>query len=223
VLATLRSHVRHNVVGYIALFVALGGTSAYASHLVVDSSDVVDNSLTGVDVRGKPGTSTTPAVNGSLTTDDIAGQQASAANGTPFVDGTLTQWDIKNNSVTGSDVLESSLAKVPDADKLDGLDSNAFARRRWAVVRDDGTLIRGQGVAAVFVGGGGYFVRFNADISQCAYTATVGQADTAYFDVGEIQATHTTGAGDPIHDVFVAISESETGAVQRGFSLVVTC
>ena len=128
-LAKLRPRSAYDVMAALALLVALSTGGAYASHLVVDSSDVVDNSLTGADVRGKPGTSSTAAVNGSLTTDDIAGQQANAANGTPFVDGTLTQWDLKNGSVTGSDVLESSLAKVPDANKLDGLDSTAFTQR----------------------------------------------------------------------------------------------
>jgi hypothetical protein len=130
------------VVAYLALFVAVSTGGAYAANTVfstdivdgevktpdlasgaVNGAKVADNSLSGTDVIGKPGTGTAAAVNGSLTTDDIAGQQANAANGTPFIDGTLTQWDIKNGSVTGRDVVESSLAKVPDADKLDGLDS----------------------------------------------------------------------------------------------------
>jgi hypothetical protein len=41
----LRSHFSQNVVGYIALFVALGGTGAYASHEVIFTSDVADGTL----------------------------------------------------------------------------------------------------------------------------------------------------------------------------------
>lgn len=121
-LAKLRRRPSHpTVVAYLALFVALGGTGAYAANEWT-GANIVDETLTGADVQGKAGT-TTPAVNGSLTTEDIAGQARNRANGTPFINGTLTQWDIKDGSVTGSDVVESSLAKVPDADNLDGLDS----------------------------------------------------------------------------------------------------
>jgi hypothetical protein len=134
-LAQLRPRSVYDVLAAIGCFAALSTGGAYASHLVVDSSDVVNESLTGTDVRGKPRTGTTAAVNGSLTTDDIAGQQAHATTGTPFIDGTLTQWDVKNsslvggdlanntvgggkvtdNSITGADVNESSLAQVPSA------------------------------------------------------------------------------------------------------------
>lgn len=109
-------------VALLALFVALG-PSAYATHLVVRGNDVVDESLSGADIRGKPPTSTTPAVNGSLTGWDIG-------------DGTVTSNDLRvpsvfsshvfDNSLTGTDINESSLGKVPNADRLDGRDSVAF-------------------------------------------------------------------------------------------------
>jgi hypothetical protein len=125
-LARLRSHLTFaNVTSALALFVALATGGAYASHLVVNGSDVVDESLSGADVRGRAGTSTAAAANGSLTTHDIAGQQPNAANGTPFIDGTLSQWDVRNgslvggdladNTVRGADVDESSLGQVPSA------------------------------------------------------------------------------------------------------------
>jgi hypothetical protein len=105
-----------NVTSLLALFVALGGTSAYAINEWT-GANIVDESLTGADVRGKQGTASTPAVNGSLTTQDIAGQQANAANGTPFIDGTLTQWDIKNASVAAADLAPNSVnsSKVTDS------------------------------------------------------------------------------------------------------------
>ena len=76
-LSRLRSHVRHNVVGYIALFIALSGT-AYAAKPLITGADVQDESLTGADIaNGSLGTaefsSSIPAarVNGDLdlTTD----------------------------------------------------------------------------------------------------------------------------------------------------------
>jgi hypothetical protein len=40
--------------------------------------------------------------------------------------GSLTGFDVDNNSIRGADVRESTLAKVPNADRLDGLDSTRF-------------------------------------------------------------------------------------------------
>lgn len=125
------------VVAYLALFVALGGTSAWAANEWT-GANIVDESLTGADVRGKQGTSTTSAVNGSLSTQDLVGQQPNPANGTPFIDGSLTQWDIRNNSLSaddlgpnsvntsevadnslgGADILESGLGPVASAERV---------------------------------------------------------------------------------------------------------
>ena len=132
------------IVAMVALFVALG-PSAYATHLVVNGSDVTDGSLTGDDVRGRAATSSTIAVNGGLTGHDISGQQGNSARGQPFVAGSLTGWDVADSSlggpdiadgtIRGPDVLESTLAKVPDADRLDGMDSSAFLGVRGAYRR----------------------------------------------------------------------------------------
>jgi hypothetical protein len=130
----------------------------------------------------------------------------------------------------GSKVDDSSHADSADsatsaqnADELDGKDSSDFVPSLWARVKDDGTLLAGKGATSVVRGGGGYFVRFDRDISNCAYIATVGQQNVAYGDPGEIQAIHSTGNMSPDRDVYVAMSDSETGALARGFSLVVVC
>jgi hypothetical protein len=112
----------------IACFGVLAGGTAYAA-ATITGADVVDESLTGADVKGKQGASTAAAVNGALSTYDVGGQQANAQNGTPFIDGTLTQWDIKNgtltsadvanDSLTGADIQEPSLSTVPDAYEAD--------------------------------------------------------------------------------------------------------
>jgi hypothetical protein len=108
----LRSHIRHNVVGYIALFVALGGTGAYASHLVVNSSDVVNESLLSQDVKGQVGSDTTAAVNGTLTGADISGQPSNRRVGQKFIDGSLTTSDIKDGSLTANDINPATLGTL---------------------------------------------------------------------------------------------------------------
>jgi hypothetical protein len=158
-LAKLRPRSVYDVLAAIGCFVALGGTSAYAINEWT-GANIVDESLTGADVQGKAAAGSTPAVNGSLTTHDIAGQQANSSSGTPFIDGTLTQWDIKNGSIattdlagnavtgakvagstlngsdvsdgslTGADIDESTLGKVPDADKVDGRDASELEGAR---------------------------------------------------------------------------------------------
>jgi hypothetical protein len=45
----LLRHVRRNVVGYIALFVALGGTAVAAKPLIT-GANVQDGSITGADI-----------------------------------------------------------------------------------------------------------------------------------------------------------------------------
>ncbi|MQA74193.1 MAG: hypothetical protein GEU88_07630 [Solirubrobacterales bacterium] len=46
----IRNYIRHNVLGVVAIFIALGGT-ATASHLVVRSSDIVDGEVRNPDIR----------------------------------------------------------------------------------------------------------------------------------------------------------------------------
>jgi hypothetical protein len=109
-LARMRPRLTYaNVMATLAFFLALSTGGAYATHLVVNSSDVVDNSLIGADVKGKAGTSTTASVNGSLTTDDISGQQGNPAVGSPFVQGSLTTWDVADGTLRSADVLDNSL------------------------------------------------------------------------------------------------------------------
>jgi hypothetical protein len=104
----LRSHLTFaNVVSMVALFFALG-VGAYAAN-TIDSSDVIDESLLSQDILGKAGTSTTAAVNGTLTGADISGQPANAALGQPFVQGSLTTSDIKNGTLGAADLANSAV------------------------------------------------------------------------------------------------------------------
>src|SRR4051812_5537442 len=126
-----------NVMATLAMFVALGG-SAYAVNNFT-GADIQDESLTGADIKGVNGTQTAKGTNGSITGADISGQPAIAAVGQTAVDGSINTYDIKDgwvrgvdlqaNTLTGTQIDESTLGKVPDADKLDGLDGTEFVRR----------------------------------------------------------------------------------------------
>jgi len=118
-------------------------------------------------------------------------------------------------------VVDSSM-RVPNlnADLLDGIDSTVFARRLWAVVGDDGTLLRGSGAMDAFFSGNSYSVTFDTDVSACAYIATVGKVNSAYNPPDEILAAHVSGRSGG--SVFVGVSVNNS-AVARAFSLVVLC
>src|SRR4051794_33612091 len=76
-LSKFRSHVRNNVVGYIAVFIALSGT-AYAAKPMITGADIENGTITDTDIAtaNKDGTAATP----SLRTLGTGGQQAVAGN-----------------------------------------------------------------------------------------------------------------------------------------------
>ncbi len=112
------AHARTNVVAYLALFVALGGTSAYAAN-TIGSSDVIDGSLVGADVD-----------NGSLVRGDFA---TSTLTGTPFLDESLSFHDLAAGTIVNSRIADNAVnsAKVDD-DSLRGedIDESGFQHAR---------------------------------------------------------------------------------------------
>jgi hypothetical protein len=134
----LRPHLTFaNVASGIALFVSLAGGTAYATHLVVNSSDVVDNSLQSVDLKDNAGVTSADVVddtatNGGLLSADIRNGEVRTGE---VRDGALRSADVLNDSLTGDDVDESSFARVPNArhannsDALGGLSSTEYQRR----------------------------------------------------------------------------------------------
>jgi uncharacterized protein YjbI with pentapeptide repeats len=144
----LASYIRQQHIGLLALFVALGG-SAYAA-ATINSQNVVDNSLTGNDIRGRNASRGKPFTEGTLTGQDVRGSVG--APGRPAVNGSLTGADIGDQSLTGADVAGKSLTGAHIADgSITG--ANIFGKSITAVNIADGTLTGSQ-IADKSLGGG---------------------------------------------------------------------
>jgi hypothetical protein len=125
----LLQHLRSNVVAYLALFVALGGTSAYAANTVF-STDIVDGEVKTPDLA-------TGAVTGLKIADATVSWSdltSTAVTTTRIKDGSVLGVDMTADTLTGTQIKESSLGTVPsasqasNADALQGLGASSFTR-----------------------------------------------------------------------------------------------
>ncbi len=107
------------VVAYLGLFVALGGTGAYAANTIrssdivdgeIGSADVKDNSLNTFDVHSFIGED---VIDGTLTNADI--KDFSLGNG-DFIDGSVNGRVVTDNSLTGFDITDGQIGQVDLAD-----------------------------------------------------------------------------------------------------------
>lgn len=124
----MRDHIRSNVVGYLALFVALSGTAAALPRTnTVDSRDIINKQVKSADIGSGQVQSVDVADDstafaltgsdvaaGSLTGSDIAGGSIDGSN---VANGAIGGTDISDNSLTGADIDEGSLGQVPIAAK----------------------------------------------------------------------------------------------------------
>lgn len=116
-------------------------------------------------------------------------------------------------------------AGVLAAGFLYGEDAGAAKRKPlstlWAVVKDDGTLVRGKGATGSSVlSTGDYRVNFNRDVSGCAYAATLDGARPGEISVfkKEVGGNETTP-----RQVAVATRNSAGTVVNAPFHLIVRC
>jgi hypothetical protein len=117
-LSRISSHIRGNVVGYLALFLVVTGGTAYATH--PGGADTI---------------STEDIINGQVQTPDIG---AAAVVGSRLAGNSVNSSKAVNNSLTGDDINESTLAGV-----------NAATTDGASVCRTNGTLTMAVGAPAV--------------------------------------------------------------------------
>ncbi len=104
-MSRIRAHMTYaNVVATVALFFAVGGGAAFATHLVVRSSDIVNGEVRGVDVSNANG--------GSLTGNDI---RESTLAGVPS---DIEQ--VSNSSGGGSESTKSATVSCPPGKEVVG-------------------------------------------------------------------------------------------------------
>jgi hypothetical protein len=109
----IRTHIRGNVVGYIALFLVLTGGTAQALNgsNTVFSDDIVNRQVKTEDLNLQAVTTNRLALN-SVRTGRVA-------------DGTITGSEIADDTLTGGQILEPTLSQVPDAAHADNAASIA--------------------------------------------------------------------------------------------------
>jgi hypothetical protein len=168
--ARLRTHIRSNVIGYVALFFALSTGSAFAlsGSNTVFTDDITDNQVYSADVR-----------NDTLTGGGLAAADLKA--------GSVGTSEVVNNSLTGADVSEPSLGEVPsasNADTLDGVNSTGFLSSNGGtlsgnlLVVGDATVDRFAAASTITAGS---FIKFGTingtpDGSECDEAGEVGRA-----------------------------------------------
>ena len=110
-LEKLRARLTYaNVVATLALFLAMGGVSYGA--LRIGSASIVNNSVRTQDLR-----------NNDIRSKDLRNNDIRSKD---IHNRTIVGRDVLTNTITGLQVREGSLAKVPDADTLDGQESASF-------------------------------------------------------------------------------------------------
>jgi hypothetical protein len=92
-----------------ALVFSAGGS--VTAGVLITSADIRDSTIRSVDIH-----------DGTITSRDID-------------NGTLSGVDVAGNSLTGADLSEASLGRVPNANRLDGLDSTQFVRKTDSFTR----------------------------------------------------------------------------------------
>ena len=108
----IRQHIRSNVWGLVAVFIALSGT-AYATHPgganTISSGDIINQEVKNDDLAANA-VGSGKIADGSVKNADL-GTGASSSN--TIADGGIQGIDVKNNTLTGTQIDESTLSGVP--------------------------------------------------------------------------------------------------------------
>jgi hypothetical protein len=107
--------LRQNAIALLALFVALGGTGAYAANTIF-STDIVDGEVKTPDLATGAVTGLKIA-DGTVSWSDLT---STAVTTTRIKDGSVLGVDMTADTLTGTQIKESTLGQVPDSAALGG-------------------------------------------------------------------------------------------------------
>jgi hypothetical protein len=110
-LTKLRPRSAYDVMAALSLFLVVAGGSAYATHELILSSDIVDGEVKTPDIANAA-VVTDKLSQGAVTTGKVKDENLF---GVDVADGSLTGLDVAPNSLKGADVDESALGEVPIA------------------------------------------------------------------------------------------------------------
>jgi hypothetical protein len=107
----IRTYLRQNVLGLVAIFIALSGT-AYATHPggqnTIGSADIIDAQVKEADI-GQGAVASDEVKNDSILPGDVAPNSLTSGR---ILDATLTGVDVNDNSLKGVDIDESTLTNI---------------------------------------------------------------------------------------------------------------
>ncbi|HEX6153720.1 MAG TPA: hypothetical protein VFZ19_09390 [Solirubrobacterales bacterium] len=186
-----------NVMSSLAVFLVLGGATAFAA------TKIGANQLKANSVK------TGKIVKEAVTTSKIKNNAVNTAK-------------IANDAVTGQKVLESSLGQVPsaasaaDAAKLGGQDPGAYQSRvRWALVNSTangnvGQILAQSGGVSIAAGASGFsYLNWGENIGNRALQVSIAQTGEGFITVtpcgnGEVPADTVcapAGTNNPNHTI----------------------
>lgn len=142
----------------------------------------------------------------------------------------LTGLDVHQNSLSGRDIRERSLGRVPSATEAQSAREAETAANAanatntyWAVVDEDGDLVRGRSVVETYWWfGGTYLVDFASDTpeGECGAVATPTPAEPGNPLLAEVWSTFHAGRTWAAVNIREA---SQGNHVKGGFSLFMVC
>lgn len=162
-----------NVMSSLAVFLVLGGATAFAA-TKIGANEIKANSIkTGKIV--KEAVTTSKIKNSAVNTSKLGGGSVTSDK---LADNAVTTTKIANKAVTGAKIDAATLGPVPtaaNAEKLGGVGAAGYERRAmWASVSadTDDIVTQSGGISVVGHFGGGYYLVFPENVTGKSIVAT---------------------------------------------------
>ena len=206
----LRRHMRANVIGYAALFVALSGVAYAGTPNSVVSGDIVNDQVKSADINNNNGVRSEDVrddtvAGGGLAAVDL---QASSVGQSEIATDGVAALEIQDNSIDSGEIVDFSL-------------TNQDVGVLFAQVNADGTVANSSGgVTVTKVGVGTYAVDYARNIASCAYVTTQGEAGAG--GAGGAITGNTDRSGN-VEATFTTTRTNANALADRAFQQLVVC